>query len=43
MSKHFNTNYEFYFFYMSRICAPAEDKVYSIFKNKNITYYRVDE
>lgn len=43
MSKQFNTNNEFYFFYMSRILAPKDDRIFSVYKNKNITYYRVAE
>lgn len=43
MSKQFNTNNEFYFFYMSRILTPEDDGIFSVYKNENITYYRVAE
>lgn len=43
MSKHFNITNEFYFLYMSRILAPKKDGLYSVYKNENITFYRVAE
>ena len=43
MSKHFNITNEFYFLYMSRILAPEKDGIHTVYKNENITYYRVAE